>query len=163
MTTTRTALMLAMLMGLAAAGCGRERERSQAIGPVTVEQPWVRAMAPNAPAAGGFVVLRNAGDAADRLVAATSPDAERVEIHTLETEHGVMRMRHRVDGLPLPAGQTVELAPGGDHLMLVAPRRRFAEGEQVTIDLTFERAGTGQIAFPVRPIAATAATDAHQH
>lgn len=98
---------------------------------------------------------------AQPVTARDQPDADRVEIHTVDTEQGVMRMRQLVEGPALPASWEVELAPGGYHLMLVGPRRRFAEGEQVTIELTFERAGAVRIAFPVRPLGATAAEQVH--
>lgn len=156
---SRTALCAALAIA-ALAGCQREAHPS--VGAIEIQQPWVRAMAPNAPAAGGFMVLHNTGDAPDRLVTVSSPDAERVEIHEVRDEGGVMRMRPLEGGLPLPAGARVALEPGGYHLMLVGPTRRFAEGEEVTLELGFERAGTSALRMPVRPIDATSAqTSAH--
>lgn len=156
----RTALYAALAIA-ALAGCQREAHPS--VGAIEIRQPWVRAMAPNAPAAGGFMVLHNTGDAPDRLVSISSPDAERVEIHEVRDDGGVMRMRPLADGLPLPAGATVALEPGGYHLMLVGPNRRFAEGEEVTLELGFERAGTSALRVPVRPIDATGAAGSPHH
>ena len=61
-------------------------------GDIKVENPWVRATIPNRPAA-GYMVVRNAGDSADAIVSASSPDADRIELHTHLMENGVMKMR----------------------------------------------------------------------
>lgn len=143
------------------AGC--HREPHQAVGAIEVARPWVRAMAPHAPAAGGFMALRNTGDAADRLLSVSSAEAERVEIHEVVMDRGVMRMRPLASGLALPAGATVELQPGGYHLMLIGPRRRFAAGEEVAMRLVFARAGTTEVRFAVRPLDATSADGAAHH
>lgn len=141
-----------------APGAQTDEARPQAPAAVTaivVANPWIRAMAPNAPAAGGFLTLRNEGAAPDRLLAVRTGDAARVEIHEMREENGVMRMRELTDGLALPAGATVTLAPGGQHLMFMEPARRFAEGETVNVELQFERGGTRTVQFAVKPLTAT--------
>lgn len=117
---------------------------------LTVSDAWVRATPPRAPVAGGFLSIRNNGRQADRLLSATSPDAARVEIHTMTMNDGVMRMRRIDDGLPITPGAAVTLAPGGEHLMFISPTRRFVEGETVTATLRFERAGERTVRFAVR-------------
>ena len=107
--------------------------------PVRVEQPWTRAAGAGATGA-GFMVLRNAGSAPDRLVSARSPAARTVEIHTSYREGDVMRMRP-VQGIDLPAGQAVTLAPGGFHIMLIGLAAATRQGEQVPLTLVFEKAG----------------------
>jgi copper(I)-binding protein len=146
------------LLGMVS-GC--QRASVHQVGAIQIEQPWVRAMAPNAPAAGGFVVLRNAGSESDRLVSVSTADAGRVEIHEVRTDQGVMQMRPLPGGVALPAESTVELKPGGYHLMLIAPRRRLAKGETVRMALRFERAGLTQVDFPVMPIGATNGGPSH--
>ena len=125
-------------------------------GAVVIEQAWTRATAPNAPVAGGFVTIRNNGNRADRLVSATSPDADRVEIHQMSMDGGVMRMRKLSDGLPIGAKAVVTLKPGGHHLMFIGPKRRLVEGDTVTATLRFEHAGEREVRFEVRAIGSSA-------
>lgn len=87
---------------------------------------------------GCYLTLASAVD--DRLVAVSSPEAARGEIHEMKTEDGVMRMRELTDGLPLPAGETVHLRPGGDHLMLFGLTRPLVAGDTISLTLTFEKA-----------------------
>ena len=75
---------------------------------------------------------------ADRLVSVASPDANLVQIHESRIESGMMMMRELRDGLPLPAGETVALAPGGNHLMLLGVREPLVAGDTVALTLTFE-------------------------
>ncbi|RDZ28930.1 copper chaperone PCu(A)C [Lysobacter silvisoli] len=143
-------LVFALIALAFLAACSRAPQAT--VGDIAIERPWVRAMAPGAPAAGGFAALTNTGDRPDRLVSASTPDAQRVEIHEMRMDQDVMRMRQLADGLPLPTGTRVELKPGSYHLMLVSPKRRFMQGERVTIELRFERAGKHQVVFPVKPM-----------
>lgn len=76
----------------------------------------------------------------DRLVAVSSPDAAKGELHEMTTEDGIMRMRELPNGLALPAGQAVRLQPGGDHIMLMGLTRPLAAGDTVSLTLTFEHA-----------------------
>lgn len=124
------------------------------VGEVRVEAAWTRATPPGAPVAGGFATLRNAGAQPDRLVAVESSAAERVEIHEMREAEGLMKMRALPQGLPLPAKAIVELKPGSYHLMFIAPKRPFAEGDVVMATLRFERAGAVQVPFPVRAMGA---------
>jgi copper(I)-binding protein len=75
---------------------------------------------------------------ADRLVSAASPGANLVQIHESRIESGMMMMQELRDGLPLPAGETVALAPGGNHLMLLGVKEPLVAGDTVTLTLTFE-------------------------
>jgi periplasmic copper chaperone A len=119
-----------------------------AFGQVAVEKPWARATAPGAKVAAGYMVLQNKGAAADRLVAASSPAAARVELHVHLHEGGVMKMRE-VPGYDVPAGGVFELKPGGAHLMFMDIKRPFKEGEKVPVKLRFEKAGEVSAEFHV--------------
>lgn len=92
---------------------------------------------------------------ADRLVSASSPDANRVQIHESRVESGMMMMAELRDGMPLPAGETVKLEPGGDHLMLMGVKEPLAAGDTVTLTLTFESSPplevTARVAQPSMP------------
>jgi copper(I)-binding protein len=107
---------------------------------VSIEKPWARATAPSAKVAGGYMVIRNAGAAGDRLVSASSPAAAKVELHVHLNENGVMKMRE-VPGYDVPAKGAFELKPGGAHLMFMDIRRPFKEGEKLPVKLKFEKAG----------------------
>jgi len=152
------ALVAGVLLG-AVGACAKTD--AVAVGDLRIEKPWIRAIPPGAPAAGGFMTVRNAGREPDRLLSARSGLAERVEVHELLNEAGMMRMRPMPQGLPIPAGAEVTLRPGGYHLMLVSPQHRFAEGETVPVRLKFERAGEAVVAFRVEAMTASDAGRAH--
>jgi periplasmic copper chaperone A len=125
---------------------------------------WARPTVAGQAAGGGFLTLRGAA-AADRLVGAAAPAvAERVELHSMRMEGDVMRMRE-VSAIDVPAGQTVELKPGGLHLMFMGLKAPLKEGDSVPLTLRFEKAGekTVQLRVQMRPPAGTAAPGAHQH
>jgi periplasmic copper chaperone A len=125
-------------------------------GQVTIDQPWVRATAPGARVGGGYLVIRNAGAAADRLVGASSPAAARVELHVHIREGDIMRMR-QVPAFEVPANGSFELKPGGAHLMFMEIRQPFKEGEKLPVILKFEKAGEVSAEFPVGRLGGTAA------
>ncbi|KAF0221208.1 MAG: hypothetical protein FD176_3226 [Rhodospirillaceae bacterium] len=115
--------------------------------PVAVEKPWARATAGQA--ANGAAYLTLVGpENGDRLVSAASPVAEVVELHTHIEEDGIMRMR-AVEAIPVPAGGTVELKPGGLHIMLIGLKAPLKEGRRFPLTLTFERAGPIRMEIPV--------------
>ena len=118
------------------------------VGDIEVSSGWVRAMLPGQPSGGGFVTIANTGQAPDRLVAAASPAAGKVEIHTMEIINDVMVMRPVEDGLEIPAGGRVELKPGGLHLMFMDVAAPFAAGSAITLTLEFENAGKVEVQLP---------------
>lgn len=117
---------------------------------LVVSHAWIRAPLPSAGIAGGYLQLHNAGSVDDRLVAIRSNAIERVEIHGMRDEGGVLRMRPFPEGLALPAGGTAELAPGGYHLMLINPGDGVVAGRQINATLVFAHAPAQQILFDVR-------------
>lgn len=121
---------------------------------VTVRDPWVRAAVPQQKATGAFMQITSAQDA--RLLEARSPIAGTVEIHQMAMEKDVMKMR-AVPGLALPAGKTVELKPGGYHVMLLELKGQVKEGETVPVTLVVEgkdgKRETIEVKAPVKPLA----------
>jgi copper(I)-binding protein len=91
-----------------------------------------------------FMTLRNRGGQADRLVSASVPIARTVELHTHIRDGDVMRMRPVAD-IPVPAGQTVRLRPGGLHVMLIGLTEPLRQGATVPLTLRFERAGEATV------------------
>ena len=102
--------------------------------PITVEAPWVRAAPPTASMNAGYLTLHNATDTPIRVVGAQSPQFARVEFHASTLHDGVAHMAP-VDGVTVPANGSVAFAPGGLHLMLIAPTQAFAEGDKVILRL----------------------------
>ena len=159
---TRTALAasLAAAMLLFAAPT---QAHDYKLGPLSIGHPWSRATPPGADVGAGYLTIANEGAEPDRLVAATAAIAGRVQIHTMTEEGGVMTMRALPDGLEIPAGGTVDLAPGGYHLMLMDLAGPLTEGERIPATLRFEKAGTLDVEFAVGPIGGPAEDhDAHQ-
>lgn len=125
---------------------------------VTVSDPWIRATVPAQKTAGAFMQLRSAK--ATRLVDVQSPIAGRAEVHQMAMDGQTMRMQ-KVDGIDLPAGQTVNLSSGGYHVMLFDLKQQLKEGEQVPLTLTFAGADKKRenvtVQVPVKPLTYTAA------
>lgn len=127
---------------------------------IAIVNPWSRETAPGQEIGGAFLTVANTGQGADRLLGGTSPVAREVQVHTVDIADGVMRMRQLAEGLEIPAGETVTLAPGGYHLMLMDLDRSLAQGEPVPLTLEFERAGAIQVELAVQPIGAEAPQEA---
>jgi len=102
---------------------------------VKVDDPWVRATVAPQKSTGAFMQLTATKPV--KVVAASSPVAEMVEIHEMKMEDGVMKMR-AVDALPLPAGQAVALKPGSYHVMMMGLKAPIKAGETVPLTLTVE-------------------------
>jgi copper(I)-binding protein len=124
-----------------------------ALAQVSVSDPWVRATVPQQKVAGAFMQLKSAK--AVKLVAVKTPVAGRVELHQMAMEGQTMRMR-AVESIDLPAGQAVNLASGGYHVMLFDLQRQLKEGEQVPLTLTVVDAAGKRadiaVSAPVRPL-----------
>lgn len=113
------------------------------------------------------MTLRNPGEQDVTLVEADSPAAEVMELHNHEDVDGVMQMR-KVTEIVVPAGESVALAPGGLHLMLIGLTAPLVEGEPVEIELRFDTGESQQITAPVKRIEVSAKGhhghgDAHDH
>lgn len=89
-----------------------------------------------------------------------SPIAGRTEIHTMEVVSDVSRMRWQKDGIELPPGQTLELKPGGTHVMFLELKQPIRAGDRVPATLVFQRAGEVQVEMVAAPLGATAAPGA---
>ena len=110
----------------------------------------MRATAPGMPSTAAYVSITNHGDAADLLIAVKTAVARRVEIHSMEMDNGVMRMRAVDGGLPIASGEAVHLAPGGLHIMLMGLTTQLSAGSQHEITLVFEKAGEITITATVK-------------
>ncbi|MEM6636797.1 MAG: copper chaperone PCu(A)C [Pseudomonadota bacterium] len=117
---------------------------------ITIEDPFARASSPAAKSGAAFMVIANAGDEDDRLIAAESDVAARVELHThMQDANGVMRMIEVEDGMAVPAGGSHALERGGDHVMFMGLTGPFVQGETVSVTLIFEKAGPISVDIPI--------------
>ncbi|MDO9607940.1 MAG: copper chaperone PCu(A)C [Brevundimonas sp.] len=115
---------------------------------VTAADAWCRPSPNGAKAGGCYVTLTAATD--DRLTGGASPRAAELQVHEMKTENGMMKMAELTNGLPLPAGQAVGLAPGGNHLMLIGLTAPLVAGETVPITLKFVSAPEVMVQATVR-------------
>jgi copper(I)-binding protein len=118
---------------------------------VTVTDAYARAVPPGQPNGAVYLTLTNHSAQPRTLVAATSPNAQAVELHSHIHEADMMRMR-RVERIEIPAGGSVSLEPGGLHLMLIGLKGDLQPGDQVGLTLDFDDGSKLQVPAPVRPI-----------
>ncbi|WP_254695399.1 DUF1775 domain-containing protein [Oceanicola sp. D3] len=121
------------------------------LGALEITAPAAAATLPNQPVAGGFMTITNTGNVDDVLIGARSEAAGRMEVHEMAMEGDVMKMRQLADGLPIPAGETVALEPGGYHIMFMELAGPMVAGEEAEVVLVFEKAGEVAVTFPVKP------------
>ncbi|MGF1622480.1 MAG: copper chaperone PCu(A)C [Rhodomicrobiaceae bacterium] len=121
-------------------------------GDLVIDHPWVRATPPSAPTAGGYAKITNHGTEPDRLTGGSAKGVKRVEVHEITVENNVMKMRTVDGGLEIGPGETVELKPGGYHLMMIGPKDQLTEGSEIEGTLVFEKAGTVDVSFKVEPL-----------
>lgn len=145
----------AVSLGDAPADHGHHGGDTITVGDLELTAAFARATLPNAPVAGGYVTVTNTGQEADRLVSAQSSFSPDVQIHEMAVVNDVMQMRQLPEGLEIPAGETVTLAPGGLHMMFMNISAPFVEGETVPVTLVFEKAGEVEIALAVQAFGAS--------
>ena len=132
-------LFLAFVLLLA--GIGAASAHSYKLGTLEIGHPWARATPPTAPTGGGYLSVKNTGTEPDRLISISSPAAQTVQVHQMKMEGNVMRMRELDGPLEIKPGETVTLAPGGMHLMMMGLKEPLKQGEKVPLTLVFEKAG----------------------
>lgn len=124
------------------------------IGDIVVSGAWSRATPNGAKIGVGYIRLTNTGTQNDRLVGMSTVAAAKTEIHEMAMKDGIMTMRPLPQGIDLDPGETVELKPGGTHIMFIDLARPLKEGQQITAKLAFEHAGSGTIDFDIESIGA---------
>lgn len=110
---------------------------AQSSAPVAADGVWVRASVQGQKATGAF--MRLTAQESTRLVGVASPVAGVAEVHEMKMEGDVMKMR-AIAGLEIPAGKSVELKPGGYHVMLMDLKQPLAKGDSVPLTLVFKNA-----------------------
>lgn len=142
--------------------------RAQQAAPAAIEvtQAWSRATPGGAPVGAGYLALTNRGAETDRLIGGSSDVAARIEVHEMSMDNGVMKMRELPNGLEVKPGASVELKPGGHHLMLMGLKRPLKEGERFKAQLEFAKGGKAEVEFVVQGMGASmapAAGETHHH
>ena len=116
---------------------------------IHVLDPYARSASPVAKSGAAFMLIENIGDADDRLISVTSPAAKLAQLHTHREKDGVMKMVHVEEGFDLPAGETLVLQRGGNHVMFMGLTEPFDQGKVIPLTLVFEKSGEITVDVPV--------------
>jgi periplasmic copper chaperone A len=123
-------------------------------GDLVITQAWTRATPGGAKIAGGYLTIENKGAAADRLIGGSAEVSDKIQVHEMAVNNGVMTMRPLDKGLVIEPGKIVKLAPGGYHLMLVDLKSPLKQGDKVLVTLEFEEAGKVKLSLDVQGVGA---------
>ncbi len=118
-------------------------------GELTVEDAWSRTTPPGVTVGVVYFTLRNDTGKSDRLLKLSTPVASGVQVHRTEIRDGIARMRE-ISTLHVDAGQTLEFAPNGMHVMLTGLKQPLVEGQSFDLELLFEVAGPRTVKVSVR-------------
>lgn len=134
--------MCALLVGLSAS-------QAWACGELTTADAWVRLAPPGAAVMAGYLTLSNSSEQSVLVQGASSADFDKAELHSMSMDGGVMQMR-KLDLIEVKVGQEIKLAPGGNHLMLIGPKRSFKAGDQIEVALNLCEDKQQLVQFTVR-------------
>jgi periplasmic copper chaperone A len=154
---TRAVACATMLSCLLAAPARAEEVKA---GDLVVSQAWSRATPGGAKIGGGYLTIENRGSTSDRLLGGSADVADKIQIHAMAMNNGVMTMRPLDNGLTIEPGKTVKLAPGGYHLMMLDLKSPLKQGDKVPVTLEFEKAGKVKLSLDVQGVGAQAPADA---
>ena len=144
---------LAVLLLACTFGAGAASAHEYALKSLKIDHPFARATPPGAKTGGVFVTVENTGSQSDRLISVSSPVAGVADLHEMRIDAGVMRMRG-VAALEVRPGETLELKPGGYHVMLSELRQPLKVGDKFPLTLKFENAGTVEVSVWVEEMGA---------
>ena len=120
-----------------------------------------RATIGSMPSSAAYLSITNHGTMPDRLLDVESSLARKTELHTMAVTNGVMKMRQIDGGIAIPAGKTVQLAPGGSHVMLIGLKAPLNADENYQVTLTFVKAGKAKLTGLAKRPADLKMPDAH--
>lgn len=150
---SRKTILLPILATLLLAPARAEEVKA---GDLVITQAWSRATPGGAKTGGGYLTIENKGSAPDKLVGASADGAGKIEVHEMNMDGGVMKMRPVEGGLAIDPGKTVKLAPGGYHLMMMDLKKPLKQGDKVPVTLEFEKAGKVAVTLDVQGVGASA-------
>lgn len=122
------------------------------IGDLVIDHPVARATPANAPVSAGYMTIRNIGDEPDTLISGSVAFAAKTELHEMTMANDVMQMRELEGGIEIPAGAEVILMPGGLHMMFMGMNEQLIEGQEHTVELVFEKAGSIEVTLQVESL-----------
>ena len=140
------ALLVISLMVIALSACQSAPEGPQ----IEVSGVWGRPSPMTAGNGATYFLIENTGSEDDRLISATSNVSDVVELHDMTMDDGVMKMFHVEEGYVIPAGGSVELKPGGKHVMFIGLHDKLEVGQMVTVELEFEKSGKVTVEAEIR-------------
>ncbi len=121
---------------------------------VMVKEAFARASAvPTAKAGTVYMTLTNNSVKADRLLSVSTAVSDTAQLHESSENDGIATMKP-LTALEIPAGGTVELRPGGIHIMLTGLKAPLKKGDMIMLELRFEQAGTVEVMANVDDVAA---------
>ncbi|MEO6782651.1 MAG: copper chaperone PCu(A)C [Bradyrhizobium sp.] len=144
-------LMAGILLALSAGGYVHAQTPTS--NTITIEHAWARATPGGAKTGAAYLTLINTGPAADRLLGATSPVADKIQFHKESEENGVAQMRE-LQTVEVAAGAKVAFKPGDMHMMMVGLKQPLKEGQTIPLVLRFEKAGNVDVTVPVAKVGA---------
>lgn len=152
---------IAFTILLAAAG-GASAQAAQA-GPIHIDQARARPSVNGQASGAAYVRIENKGKTADKLLSASSPAAQSVEIHTMAMEGNLMKMRE-VSEITVQPQSTVDMQPGaGYHIMLMNLRQPLKAGDTFPMTLVFEKAGKTEVNVQVGAAGSPGKGAKHSH
>jgi copper(I)-binding protein len=149
-----TLITLILVMFATFAHAGKDQDGIIHHGELMLKDVRITALIPGAKVSAGYLEIANNGGESDRLIRVNFDSAGKAEIHTMEIDDGVMKMRPLKDGLEIAPGNQVSLAPGGYHLMFMKLDDFPKAGETVPLTLIFEKAGSVTLNAMVKAIKA---------
>jgi copper(I)-binding protein len=144
----RLSVVLAVTVCAFLGGCSTDDAPAQAARVVSVHDAWVKAADRGMTAA--FAHVRNDSDQQVRILSASTPVAQGVELHEVVPDGGVMKMQQKLGGFAIAAKSDMQLVPGADHLMLMDLTTTLMPGSDVEITVTFDDGSTLPITAQVR-------------
>ncbi|MGI8526215.1 MAG: copper chaperone PCu(A)C [Pseudolabrys sp.] len=123
-------------------------------GALQISAAWARATPKGATIGGGYMTITNSGTISDRLIGGSSAVSDKIELHEMSMDNGVMKMRPLASGLEIKPGQTATLTPGGMHMMFVGLKQPLTQGQTFKVTLEFEKAGKVEVDYPIAGIGA---------
>ena len=116
---------------------------------IQIADAWARETVAGQASTAAYMTIRNAGSGDERLVGVTAPAPAKAMLHASESSGGISRMREMGSGLAIPAKASVELKPGGSHVMITGLAAPLPEGAQLDLRLNFEKSGERRLVVPV--------------
>lgn len=145
------------MAGMALAACLHAtlaRAEDVKAGDLVVSQAWSRATPNGAKIGTGYFTIENKGTTADKLIGVSGDISDKIEVHEMSMNNGVMKMRPVDGGLVIEPGKTVKLGPNGYHLMIMDLKSPLKQGGKLPVTLEFEKAGKVAVTLDVQGIGA---------